>query len=112
MDATHHTGDNYDNCISEEQQADISGDIELKLDRFNLAPPDPGQEVSLSHVTDDIKQRTESLLNDYETSFASHRFDTGTFNGFSADIEVTPGASVIEKERPMRANIKYELKNP
>ena len=110
LEAKSQNGDNYDNCISEAEQADISGDIEMRLDRFNLAPPEPGQVISLSHVTDDIRLRTEVLLNQYESSFASHRFDTGTFNGFSADIEITPGASVIEKERPMRANIKNELK--
>ena len=109
LDAKHNTGDIKEDCILEEQQSDISGEIELKLDRFNIAPPDPGQTVDLSHIKNDIRQKTEELLNNYETSFASHRYDTGTFSGFSANIEVTPGTSVIEKERPMRANIRHEL---
>ena len=97
-------------CILEEDQSNVSGDIEQKLDRFNIAPPEPGQTVNLSHVSDDIKCRTEKLLNSYDASFASHRYDTGTFSGFTANIEVEPGSTVIEKERPMRANVRHELR--
>ena len=111
LENKHDFGDRKpDDCIPETDQTDISGDIELKLDRFNLAPPDPGQTVDLSHVSDDLKQRTENLLDNYTSSFASHRYDTGSFTGFSATIEVIPGSSVIEKERPMRPNVRHELK--
>ena len=75
-----------------------------------MAPPNPGQKIDLSHLKGDIKLRTENLIANYEDSFASHKFDTGNFHGFSAIIEINPGSSVIEKERPMRESIKSELR--
>jgi hypothetical protein len=111
LEKKHNLGDQQPaNCIPETDQTDVSGDIEKKLDHFNIAPPELGQTVDLKHVSDDLKHRTEKLLDNYVTSFASHRYDTGCFTGFTANIEVVPGSSVIEKERPMRVNVCHELR--
>ena len=58
LEKKHDLGDIKPNdCILEQDQTDVSGDIEQKLDRFNIAPPDPGQTVDLSHVSDNIKYK-------------------------------------------------------
>ena len=101
---------NFENCITEEQQTDISGNIERHLQRYNLEPPDPGLQIDMTHLCDEIKFKTEKLITDYEEAFACHKYDTGHFEGFTATIEIKEGSSVIEKERPMRQSIKNELK--
>ena len=44
----HNLGEkNSNDCILEDKQTNVSGDIEQKLDWFNIAPPEPGQTVDL-----------------------------------------------------------------
>ena len=63
LDKQHNMGDiKSEDCILEEEQTDVSGDIEQKLDRFNIAPPDPGQTVDLSHVNNDIKKTNREIV--------------------------------------------------
>ena len=75
-----------------------------------MVPPEPGQIIDMAHISQDVRTQTEELFKIYDSAFASHKYDTGSFTGFSATIEIEPGASIIEKERPMRANIKHELR--
>ena len=41
-------------------------------------------------------------MQEYEGAFAQHRYDIGSFTGFTASIEVDPHASHMEKERNMK----------
>ena len=97
------------NCISNNQQSDIGQEIDNHLSRFDINPPVPGTQIDLSHISNDVIKPTEQLFENYSKAFASHRYDTGAFSGFTATIEIEPGSSVIEKERNMRPGIREEL---
>ena len=47
---------------------------------------------------------------EYENAFARHRYDVGSFTGFTASIEVDPHATHMEKERPMKIDALRCLK--
>ena len=99
----------YD-IISEENQENLSTKIEANFDRFSLLPPDPGKEVDMSHCNKEITNKMNNMISQYAEAFAKHKFDTGLFTGFQSAIEVEQGASVIERERPMRPTTRDELK--
>ena len=87
LEIKHNLGENANDCILEDEQTNVLGDIEQKLDRFNIAPPEPGQTVDLSHVSEDVRRQTEKLMESYDAAFASHQYDTGTFSGFTANYK-------------------------
>ena len=49
----------YD-IISEENQENLSTQIDEHFDRFSLLPPDPGTEVDMKHCNKEITQRMEN----------------------------------------------------
>ena len=49
-------------------------------------------------------------MENYDAAFAKHRYDTGSFTGFVASIDVNPEATHIEKERPMKIDAKKCLR--
>ena len=73
---------------------------------MDVNPPDPGDTVDTNHCSVQQKRIVNQLLTDYADAFASHRFDVGSFTGFVASIEVQPGSTHIEKERPMKIDAK------
>ena len=97
--------------ITVEDQTNISSLIEDKFDAFNLVPPDIGLEVDLTHIGDPkAKQLMESLISSHNKAFSTHKYDVGHFLGFEADLDCIPGASVIERERTMKPQVKEDLK--
>ena len=83
--------------IPDSQQSGVSDIIDKHFDLMDLRPPEPGEEVDLSHCTGEQKVIVQELMMTYETAFARHRYDVGAFTGFVASIEVDPHASHIEK---------------
>ena len=96
----------HDDFISDDEQLAVSSLIDEKLDLMDMSPPDPGQNVDLSHCTSEMKNIIGDLMKKYENSFSRHKYDTGTFRGFMAKLDVDPEASHIEKERPMQPDAK------
>ena len=92
--------------ISDADQTDVSDIVEGMLDQMDVTPPDPGEVVDTKHCSEEQKKIVDQLLTDYDEAFAKHRFDVGSFTGFVASIEVQPGSTHIEKERPMKIDAK------
>ena len=106
-------GDNLDEIrrnkepiITDADQTNVSDIVESTLDQMDVTPPDPGDSVDTTHCSVNQKKIVEQLLGDYADAFAKHRYDVGSFTGFVASIEVQPGSSHIEKERPMKIDAK------
>ena len=97
--------------IPVEDQTNISSLIEDKFDAFNLVPPDIGLVVDLTHIGDPkAKELMESLISSHNKAFSTHKYDVGHFLGFEAELDCTPGSSVIERERTMKPQVKEDLK--
>ena len=92
--------------ISEADQTNVTDIVEGMLDQMDVNPPDPGDTVDTNHCSVQQKKIVDQLLTDYADAFASHRYDVGSFTGFVASIEVQPGSTHIEKERPMKIDAK------
>ena len=76
--------------IPDSDQVNISDIIEGKLDLMDITPPDPGEKVDMDHCSVEQKKIIEELMVAYEDSFASSRYDVGSYTGFVASIDVTP----------------------
>ena len=77
---------------------------------MDVLPPDRGDEVNLEHGSAEQKRIVEDLMENYDAAFAKHRYDTGSFTGFVASIDVNPEATHIEKEGPMKIDAKKCLR--
>ena len=80
----------------------VSDIIDRHLDSLDLRPPDPGEAVEMGHCSNEQKVLLQRLMQEYEGAFAQHRYDIGSFTGFTASIEVDPNATHMEKERNMK----------
>merc|ERR1711891_82342 len=107
---THDMSDEKD-VIAVEDQTDVSGIIEDKFDAFSLVPPDIGTTVDLTHIGDPTtRELVESLITAHDKAFSAHKYDVGHFLGFEAQLDCTPGSSVIERERTMKPQVTEDLK--
>ena len=93
-----------ENYIPTSEQVGVSDVIDQHLDSMDLRPPDPGEEVEMSHCSDKQKDLLQQLMQDYKGAFAQHRYDIGCFTGFTASIDVDPNGSHMEKERNMKVD--------
>ena len=80
----------------------VSNVIDRHFDSLDLRPPDPGETVEMGHCSNEQKVLLQQLMQEYEGAFAQHRYDIGSFTGFTASIEVDENASHMEKVRNMK----------
>ena len=94
--------------VLEKQQVDISDIVEQKFESYGLAPPKVTQQLDMSHIHDtDEKKVIENLVSKYPSAFSTHRYDTGVFKFFDAELDCIPGSSVIERQ--VKPHIVKEL---
>ena len=96
--------------VLKEDQVDISGIVEQKFELFGMAPPKVSQQLDMSHIDDTGEKNViETLVSKYPSAFSTHRYDTGVFRFFDAELDCIEGSSVIERERQIKPHIVEEL---
>ena len=99
-----------DNHVSISQQDDISSMVQDRMDKYDLHPTPAGTEIDTSHIDTTTARELRLLEKKYESSFASHSLDCGEYVGFSVDLVMDEKGSHMEKERPMDAHVKEEIR--
>ena len=99
--------DHFD--VSSEEQLSVSNIIDKKMEQFNLEPEEPGSKLDLEHLDPTCVKQIKSLISCYPKAFASHKLDAGSYNGFTARLEVKEGTSARERPRPMKAHVATEI---
>ena len=90
-------------------QVDISKMVEDKFELYNLVPPEVSDQLNTDMDNDEEKKVVDELVAKYPSAFSTHKYDTGVFKFFDAELDAIPGSSVIEKERPVKPHIVREL---
>ena len=84
--------------------------VEQKFELYGLVPPKVSDQLNMSHTEDaDEKKVVDELVSRYPSAFSTHRYDTGVFRFFDAELDCIPGSSVIERERQVKPHIVREL---
>ena len=91
-------------------QVDISKMVEEKFELYGLVPPKVSDLLNMSHTEDNEEKKVvDELVSRYPSAFSTHRYDTGVFRFFDAELDCIPGSIVIERERQTQPHIVREL---
>ena len=88
-----------DDVIDDSDQTSISELVEERFKDFNIIPPDISESPNLEQITDpEARNILKELIAKHSEVFSKTKYDTATFSGFVADLQVKPGTSEIQKE--------------
>ena len=81
---------------------DVEKDIFDRLERNSICHEDPGQEIKISHLSENSQNELKRIFAKYKTAFADNPYDCGEYSGLVVSLDVIENKTAYQKERVMR----------